>query len=558
MPPSQIPPCRDRVAGDLDRYLPWSGSGSRDHSFHWMMVAVIAVYCGLHFAVRFCLSPTLGWDDAEQALWAQQLSLGYAVRQPPLYTWLLWGLFQVFGKTVLATAVLRYAVLLATFLSLYASACLMFEDKRKIVLTTFSYWLIYVFIFYAHHDLTHTTLLAFAVAFTFLIFLLLRRRPSLPLYALLGCTLALGFYAKYNYVVFPISLSLAALTLKEFRPLVLDRRAVVSVALAMLAIAPYAVWVLSQERSLVETGRSIVQGEYGSLLLVHARGLGAVAVALVEFTLPFGIVTLALFPELFRWLPGPSDIQPYRMLLGRSVLIGIGIICCVVIFLDATQFKGRWMLPLLMHVPFLLFSGQFRSGVSRTRFRAYLGTVGVFVLAAVIARFATDYWEPRTSGKCRRTLPVAAIQAPLARRGAEEGVIVAESDHVAGNLVILFPKATIVSLKFRAPLSELSDTGRRLYIWQDKANGDGRRLKEHLARLSRTSPEQLVPDGHIVVPFKQHPDRTVDFCYLSVASPTASAAAPRISQEITHCQSTSQAKPLRSVWPVGQPSRRGS
>ena len=146
--------------------------------------------------------------------------------------------------------------------------------------------------FYAHHDLTHTTLLGFAVAFTFLVFLLLHRRRSLPLYALLGCTLALGFYAKYNYIVFPISLTLAALTLREFRPLVLDRRVLVTAGLAMLAVTPYVVWVFSQDHSLIDTGRTIVRGEQGNLFLVHARGLGAVAVAVVEFTLPFGIIAL--------------------------------------------------------------------------------------------------------------------------------------------------------------------------------------------------------------------------------------------------------------------------
>jgi 4-amino-4-deoxy-L-arabinose transferase-like glycosyltransferase len=480
------------------------------------MVGVIAAYCGLHFALRFCLSPTLGWDDAEQALWAQQLALGYGLRQPPLYTWLLWGLFQVLGKTVLATAVLRYAVLLATFLSLYASACLTFTDKRKIVLTTFSYWLIYVFMFYSHHDLTHTTLMAFAVAFTFLVFLLLYRRPSLPLYALMGFTLALGCYAKYNYVIFPIALTLASLSLPEFRPLVLDRRTLVSVFLAMAAIAPYAAWVFAQEQSLVDTGRSIVRGAPGGLVLVQAQGLGAVAVAVVEFTLPFGIVALVLFPELFRRRGGPSDVQPYRSLLGRTVLIGIAITCCLVIALNATQFKGRWMLPLLMHIPFLLFTGQFRNDLSRARYRAYLGVTSVFLLVAVAARFGTDYFEPRTSGNCRRTLPVAALRAPLAELGVEKDIIVAESDHLAGNLVILFPETKVITLKTELREAEPPESGRRLYIWQGGAENSEQRLRSHLVRRSGAAVEQLIPDGRVVAHFEQHPKRTVEFCYLAV------------------------------------------
>jgi 4-amino-4-deoxy-L-arabinose transferase-like glycosyltransferase len=486
------------------------------------MVAVLAIYCALHFAVRFCLSPTLGWDDAEQALWAQQLSLGYEIRQPPLYTWMLWGLFQVFGKTVFATAVLRYIILFFTFLSLYASACLIFKDKRKIALVTFSYWLIYVFMFYAHHDLTHTTLLAFAVAFTFLVMLLIHRRPSLPLYALLGCTLALGFYAKYNYVVFPIAMMMAALTLKAFRPLVLNRGTLVSIALAGLAVSPYVAWVFSQDHSFVETGRTILRGEQGGLLLIHARGLGAVAVAVVEFTLPFGIVALVLFPELFRWRPGPKDVQLYRTLLGCSMLYGLGIICCIVIALDATQFKGRWMLPLLMHGPFLLFTGKFQNNLSPVRYRIYLGLVGAFVLTAVVARFATDYWEPRTSGKCRRTLPVAAIQEPLTALGVAEDVILAESNHMAGNLVVLFPNATVVRAKPEDLFSTLSRPGKRLFIWKGDAENRGPLSNKHSQRLSGLPVEELIPNGRIVAPFEQYPERTVQFCYLSLPARTAS------------------------------------
>ena len=70
---------------------------------------LIAGYLLVHMGVRLWMGPTLGLDDAEQALFAQQWLLNYRFRAPPLFTWVLVAAGDVIGTGVLAISLIRYA-----------------------------------------------------------------------------------------------------------------------------------------------------------------------------------------------------------------------------------------------------------------------------------------------------------------------------------------------------------------------------------------------------------------------------------------------------------------
>ena len=72
------------------------------HPLFWLAFFALA-----HIVVRVAASPALKWDEAEQMLWTQQLSMGYG-SQPPLYTWLQWLVNQVVGPSVLSLSVLKH------------------------------------------------------------------------------------------------------------------------------------------------------------------------------------------------------------------------------------------------------------------------------------------------------------------------------------------------------------------------------------------------------------------------------------------------------------------
>ena len=77
--------------------------------------AQLLAWAAAHVALRLALSSALRWDEAEQTLWSQHLAWGYGT-QPPLYTWLQWGLNAVLGPSVLSLAVLKHALLALTYL----------------------------------------------------------------------------------------------------------------------------------------------------------------------------------------------------------------------------------------------------------------------------------------------------------------------------------------------------------------------------------------------------------------------------------------------------------
>jgi hypothetical protein len=313
-----------------------------------------------------------------------------------------------------------------------------------------------------------------------------------------------------------LSLATAALTLKEFRPLVLNRGAILCVVLATAAIAPYAYCVAFCDASLAEETSDIVEASQGNWFAVHAQGIVAIVVASIEFGLPFNVVALVLFPELFRVRGSESDHAAYRSLLARSMLIGIAITCLVVLASDATIFKARWMLPVLMLFPFFLFAGHMRTDRQRTRFRIYIAAVGSFVLASMIARFAVDYWEPRTEGRCRRTLPVAALQTPLAQYDSDDYVFIARKHHIAGNLVLLFPNAVIQTPEYSQWTTKPLDQKTRVYVWLNEGSRDEEEIREFIAETSGRVVDSIAPDMTVTARFAQYPERSVEFCCMTL------------------------------------------
>jgi hypothetical protein len=72
------------------------------HPIFWLFI-----YLFVHLSVRILFSQTLQVDDAEQIRHAQELLLGYPIPQPPMYSWLSWGSFQLFGSGLFALTLIK-------------------------------------------------------------------------------------------------------------------------------------------------------------------------------------------------------------------------------------------------------------------------------------------------------------------------------------------------------------------------------------------------------------------------------------------------------------------
>ena len=226
------------------------------------VAGAILVYLAAHFAARLAMAPTLGIDDAEQTLFAQHFVWGYRFRQPPLFTWMLLPAFSVFGVNIVAVSVLRYLLLGLGYGFMYLTARRVIADPACAALAVFSYALIYVFAYYAHHDLTHTTALATAIAATFYVFTRLADRPSLGHYLLFGLCIGVGTLTKWNFLMLAVGLPLTCLVLPRYRRLVLTWKALPAMAMAGLAVLPGALWMLTHVDSFGGLGDRHHRGQH--------------------------------------------------------------------------------------------------------------------------------------------------------------------------------------------------------------------------------------------------------------------------------------------------------
>ncbi len=473
-----------------------SNATSMGPSHSWLgyiplIFALLIAYLGLHFVLRLLLSPTLGMDDAEQILFAQQWALGYRFRQPPFFTWLLLPVVNGIGPSVLAVSIVRYALLAATYGFLYLAALRWIDDRRLAALSVFSFSLIYVFAYYAHHDLTHTTALGALIATSFFVFAKLSQQPKTHLYLLLGMCFGFGMLSKWNFVMLAVGLPLTCLLLPGYRSLVLNWRSLLTIATMALIVTPTALWMFDLGQTTGGVSSDILSGvDRPSGAEAAIQGGTALLVSTLLFPMPFLLIFLALFgATLFRHIrassmhqTGGTDVN----FLGWLILVILGLHLLLIPLFGAVNFTERWMHPALMILPIYLFALLSRCQPPRRSISFYLGIIAIFVAVVIGARLYRYAEGADDCGKCREFAPFAALAADLRAAGFENGTIVADGMHIGGNLKMIFPGSRVIDPAFPLALWPSRDgfdddgEGMCLLVWQDdQADSKARRDMMH-------------------------------------------------------------------------------
>ena len=486
------------------------------------VVCCAVAYCATHAAVRFLLSPTLGVDDAEQALWAQRFALDYSTQQPPLYTWLLRVVTTVTGHGVVAATVLRYAIMLATLLLLWRCARVVGVARERAILIASSPLLLYLLAFNAHYDLTHTMLMLCAVGLTLTLFLEAVERPNALVHVALGGAATMGLLAKDNYALFAGALVVAAASLPDFRHVFTWRSVLTAGAVPLALLGP--AWAAGSAARIAGQGEFVATP--GGVAAV-ALAVPFFAAALVDAVVPFAPLAIVLFPEALRPAPASPAARDYRALFGRTVAIALGAALVAVCLLGASNVKSRWLLPAVICIPFWFFSGDLRYERLASRLRGWLTAVAIVSLVALGGRFAVDWAQPRRSAVASRTLPVAEIARQLAPMVASEGAIVAESKHLGGNLAALLPGAVVASLDDEWSLRALPAGSRLVFVWRDAPLDKRPKVAAAIEALTgRTTPPAAAT---LRVPFPTYPTRVAEFHHVAVPrgdTPVRLAAPP--------------------------------
>lgn len=283
----------------------------------------------------------MSYDEAEAFYYARDLRLGYDA-QPPLYFWLQWVLFGFVGETVFALGLLKAAGLALIGGALYG---LLREahPPRLAGLATLGLALLPDVLWRSQRALTHSVLtLGFTILATWLFWRALRS-GRLRDWGWLGLALGLGMLSKWNYLLVPVALSLAALWLPETRRALRPAGLGLAGGIVIAMVAGPALWTLDNFERATNT--------FDKMGFDAAAGPPAFVMAplamLVTLGAVWGLLIVVAGPMAWRLRdrPGPAP-QPLDRFLCGLTLTGIALLFAVMLLTGATRMQNHWLLPL--------------------------------------------------------------------------------------------------------------------------------------------------------------------------------------------------------------------
>ena len=405
------------------------------------LIIILGAYLLASLLIRVFISGGLELDESEQVVLSQVLRWGYGP-QPPLYTWLQALFFGIFGTGIFALSLLKNLLLFTTFAFITLIAQRTLGDRKAVLVAVASLFLSPQYGWEFHRTLTNTVLVTAVAAVTLYVVLDLARKPTTSRYLLLGVLAGLGILSKYNFVLLPTALILAALTLKRWRTLVLDPRALLSILAAVLISLGHLQWMAGNLASATSFSAKL-EISAGSAILSYGKGVFSLAMAAVGLYWPLLLVGFFVFTKKAKSDQGAihpdTDIMA---LLGRTTLVLLGICFVIVLVTKLTRFNDRWLAPLLFFWPIYLV-GIFHKRFTPGRRNAFISIAGGVALL-MLALFPGRVLLAEQSGKIQRTNhPYKKLAEELREAGFVNGHIIARSHRVGGNLKIHFPESVV-------------------------------------------------------------------------------------------------------------------
>lgn len=401
------------------------------HPLFWLLVLA-----GMHIAVRVAISPALKWDEAEQMLWSQHLALGYGA-QPPLYTWLQWAVNAVLGPNVLALSLLKHAGLALAYVMMWLAG-------RELLGPRGAWWasasmlLLPPLGWDSVRDQTHTILVTAMTCAAWWLLLRLVKRPRSRDFALLGLVCGLGMLSKYSFALVAGAMAAAALTVPEVRRALLSRGWWWTPVVAVLVVAPHATWLAAHLQEATAGTIHKMQIEQG---MAWGKGLLNLSAGLAGMVLLWVLVALWAFRSAW-WRQPVTPVTPWAMrLFTRYFAVVLLALLAMVLVGGVTNFKGRWLLPLLCGAPLMAFVAR-PELQHHPRARRYTGALVAIALILLAAAGARLWFGIVRGNPDELNLPVIELAATLQEAGYDGKSPIVAADHMlAGTLRTRFPAA---------------------------------------------------------------------------------------------------------------------
>ncbi|MBW1635800.1 MAG: glycosyltransferase family 39 protein [Deltaproteobacteria bacterium] len=403
----------------------------RSHCLKFILL--LFSYFTLHILLRVLLSDSLDYDEAEQALLSQWLLPGYT-EQPPLYTWIQYGLFKLFGKTVFAVSLLKNTLLFFTYLFVYLSGITLLKDSRAAILAAASLLLIPQIAWESQRDMTHTTLVVFAAAAVLWLTLRLIKNRSFLNYSLLGIFCGIGLLAKANFVLFLTVLILTLLTFPAGRKLLFSRMILISLLLTAAMNTYYFVWMFNNQEILFSTTDKFKQTN----AIYPVKGIKSFFTNTFLFIAPLSVIYLLIFPGGFRRSHHHQEDFSSRFML-RYGLFFVLVFLLIIILFKISYVKDRWMQPLLFAVPLIFFSGVDTTTISEKQFKRFLQVAALAAACVYMAFTLRVISAPLSHDYSRLSYPFTSLSGEIKETGFTRGLIICKNRFLAGNMLLQFP-----------------------------------------------------------------------------------------------------------------------
>lgn len=400
---------------------------------------------------RYMLSHTLATDDAPASLLAQNFHLGYVLKHPPLWEWLLWSIQQVTGPGIESHLLLRYGCIFLLGIGVFRASRVVSGDIRWSAALALCLPLFYQMGWPFFDWGTHTLILVVICLFTMEIALRYVAMPTIRLAALLGLFVGLGFLAKYGFAIFLLALFLALVVQPRGRAALLRREILIVPLVAVIVLSPLLYWI-------IETRGDLIAMTQGNLIRSSAPHFERVTEGLVTFTksslnflMPW--LPIAAFSVWYGRRSDSARMAPMEAgehSAGLTLFFSLALTIAGVLAFGVDKITNGYIVPVL--VAALPYSAALLSraapGVVGARRIAVLGVTVLLIVTLTRTVYLSNSGFPERTYR-RDMTPYAGLADEIRKAGLDRGTFVALSVMDGGNLRAELPHARVVTNNHR-------------------------------------------------------------------------------------------------------------
>jgi 4-amino-4-deoxy-L-arabinose transferase-like glycosyltransferase len=431
-------------------------------------VTWITAYLLTHLLTRLIFSTTLQVDDAEQIRHAQNLLLGYPIPQPPLYSWLSWGMFKIFSTGLFALTLLKYTLIFLTFWFTWLVSGQLFQHVQTRYIATFSYLLMPSFAWHMHQGFTHTILLGFGIILSLHALLSLKENNSIKNYLYFGLSLSIGLMAKYSFLLFIIPLLISAISIAPFRKIIINQKTLLSIGVLIIVVGPHTYWLTQHYQEVFLSIDQKLKATSDNFLVDRIKSVWQFAGAAIAFVVPFSLIFIInSWRKIFN-IDKQASKDDSSLLLNRFYLIILTSVILLAIFVSMPHFKVRWFHPLMMAFPlWMLTRIERKTLLSKSIMLWFTGITVIFTVLILSIRIAQITIGPELGQYGRLNRPIIETFDKLPKSLIRSSVIKTEDGFVGSHLLSHYQQHNIVIENRNFRKEYYKDSVQCLWLWDD-------------------------------------------------------------------------------------------